>query len=105
MIGQRVTGAAAAPPVVIEGPGTLITGEQARYRVRPTGNSKIVSWAVGGGSVSQSPDPAHPDELLLTADGALGNFSSTSWRWSLRWPRCSAWSPLGCLYGRSARLS
>lgn len=65
--GQRVNGNG-PPPVVIEGPETLITGEQARYRVRPVGNFKVVSWAVGGGSVSQSPDPAHPGDLLLIAD-------------------------------------
>ena len=57
-----------APPVVIEGPETLVTGEQGRYRARTTGNCKVVSWAVGGGSVSQAPDPSHADELLLTAD-------------------------------------
>ena len=28
----------------------------------------MVSWAVGGGSVSQAPDPVHPNELLLIAD-------------------------------------
>jgi hypothetical protein len=28
----------------------------------------VVAWAVGGGSVSQAPDPAHHDELLLIAD-------------------------------------
>jgi len=28
----------------------------------------VVAWAAGGGSVSQAPDPAHPDELLLIAD-------------------------------------
>jgi hypothetical protein len=54
--------------LVIDGPDTVVAGEQARYRVRPSGNWKVVSWAVGGGSVSQSPDPAHPDELLLIAD-------------------------------------
>ena len=27
-----------------------------------------MTWAVGGGSVSQAPDPTHPDELLLIAD-------------------------------------
>jgi hypothetical protein len=27
-----------------------------------------VTWAAGGGSVSQAPDPTHPDELLLIAD-------------------------------------
>jgi hypothetical protein len=60
--------ARAAPPAVIEGPDNVITGEQARYRVRSAGPQQVVSWAVGGGSVSQSPDPAHPDELLLIAD-------------------------------------
>jgi hypothetical protein len=58
----------AAPPVVIDGPETVVTGEQARYRVPPANGRTVVSWAVGGGSVSQSPDPAHPDELLLIAD-------------------------------------
>lgn len=62
------SGAGQAPPVVIEGPDTVVTGEQARYRVRPSGSRKVVAWAAGGGAVSQSPDPAHPDELLLIAD-------------------------------------
>jgi hypothetical protein len=61
-------GAGPAPPVVIDGPDTVVTGEQARYRVRPSGSRKVVSWAAGGGSVAQSPDPAHPDELLVIAD-------------------------------------
>lgn len=62
-------GAAGQPaPVIIEGPDTVVTGEQARYRVRPNGAGKVVSWAAGGGSVAQSPDPARPDELLLIAD-------------------------------------
>jgi hypothetical protein len=56
------------PPVVIDGPDTLITGDQGRYRVRRAGNRQVMSWAVGGGAVSQAPDPAHPDELLLVAD-------------------------------------
>jgi hypothetical protein len=60
--------AGAAPAVVIDGPETVVTGAQARYRVRPAGDHNAVSWAVGGGSVSQSPDPSHPDELLLIAD-------------------------------------
>jgi hypothetical protein len=59
---------AGSPPVVIDGPDTVVTGDQARYRVRPSGSQKVVSWAAGGGSVSQWPDPAHGDELLLTAD-------------------------------------
>jgi hypothetical protein len=58
----------AASLVVIDGPDTVVAGDQARYRVRTSGNGKVVSWAAGGGSVSQSPDPAHPDELLLIAD-------------------------------------
>jgi hypothetical protein len=61
-------GAGQPAPVIIEGPDTVITGEQARYRVRPNGTGKVVSWAAGGGSVAQSPDPARPDELLLIAD-------------------------------------
>jgi hypothetical protein len=65
---ERVNGTGQAVPVVIDGPDTVVTGEQARYRVRPSGNRKVVAWAVGGGSVSQSPDQSHPDELLLIAD-------------------------------------
>jgi hypothetical protein len=57
-----------ASPAAIDGPETVVTGEQARYRIRPAGNQQVVSWAVGGGSVSQSADPARPDELLLVAD-------------------------------------
>lgn len=56
------------PAVIIDGPETVTTGEQARYRLRPAGIGTVVSWAVGGGSVSQSPDPGHPDELLMVAD-------------------------------------
>jgi hypothetical protein len=56
------------PVVVIDGPETVTTGEQARYRLRPAGIGTVVSWAVGGGSVSQAPDPGHPDELLMIAD-------------------------------------
>jgi len=66
--GAAAPGAGQAPPVVIEGPDTVVAGEQARYRVRPSGSRKVVAWAAGGGAVSQSPDPAHPDELLLIAD-------------------------------------
>jgi len=54
--------------VIIDGPETVVAGEQARYRVRPSGNRKVVSWAAGGGSMAQAPDPAHPDELLLIPD-------------------------------------
>ena len=61
-------GAAPSAPVVIEGPDTVVAGEQVRYRVRPSGNRKVVAWAAGGGAVAQAPDPAHPDELLLIAD-------------------------------------
>jgi hypothetical protein len=66
--GTAAPGAGQAPPVVIEGPDTVVAGEQARYRVRPSGSRKVVAWAAGGGAVSQSPDPAHPDELLVIAD-------------------------------------
>ena len=56
------------PQLIIDGPDTVVAGEQVRYSVRPSGNGKVVTWAAGGGSVSQSPDPAHPDQLLLIAD-------------------------------------
>jgi hypothetical protein len=65
----KVSNGRSAPPViVIDGPERVFTGEQARYRLRPAGSATVVSWAVGGGSVSQSPDPSHPDELLVIAD-------------------------------------
>src|SRR5215831_9515257 len=64
--GPSTTGT--VPPVVIDGPDTLITGDQGRYQVRQAGNRQVMSWAVGGGAVSQAPDKAHPDELLLVAD-------------------------------------
>ena len=57
-----------APPVIIDGPDTVVAGEQVRYRVEPSGTRKVMSWAAGGGSVAQAPDPSHPDELLLVAD-------------------------------------
>ena len=57
-----------APPVIIDGPDTVVAGEQVRYRVQPSGTRKVMSWAAGGGSVAQAPDPGHPDELLLVAD-------------------------------------
>ena len=68
--GQAGRGPAAARPakLVIEGPETVVVGEQVRYRVRPTAVGTAVTWAAGGGSVSQAPDPAHSDELLLIAD-------------------------------------
>jgi hypothetical protein len=66
--GAAQPGAGQSAPVVIEGPDTVAAGEQARYRVRPSGNRKVVAWAAGGGAVAQAPDPAHPDELLLIAD-------------------------------------
>ncbi len=58
----------AVPPEVIEGPDEVTAGEQARYRVQPSGPHQVVSWAVGGGAVSHAPDPAHPCDLLLIAD-------------------------------------
>jgi len=57
-----------APPSAIEGPDSVVTGEQARYRVRRSDAQQVVSWTAGGGPVSQASDPAHPDDLLLVAD-------------------------------------
>jgi hypothetical protein len=56
------------PPEVIEGLDEVTVGEQARYRVQPLGTQQVVTWAVGGGAVSQAPDPAQPGDLLLIAD-------------------------------------
>jgi hypothetical protein len=66
--GGRGTPAARPAKLVIEGPDTVVVGEQVRYRVRPSAVGTAVTWAVGGGSVSQAPDPVHPDELLLIVD-------------------------------------
>ena len=66
--GGRGPAAARPSKLVIEGPETVVVGEQVRYRVRPTAVGTAVTWAAGGGSVSQAPDPAHSDELLLIAD-------------------------------------
>jgi len=66
--GARRTVEARPAKLVIDGPDTVVAGEQARYRVQPSANGTLVTWAAGGGAVSQSPDPAHPDELLLIAD-------------------------------------
>jgi hypothetical protein len=66
--GGRGTTTARPAKLVIEGPETVVVGEQVRYRVRPTAVGTAVTWAAGGGSVSQAPDPVHPDELLLIAD-------------------------------------
>ncbi len=65
---ERAARARPAQAAVIEGPDNVVTGEQARYHIRSSGPQQVVSWAVGGGSVSQAPDPAHPNELLLIAD-------------------------------------
>ena len=56
------------PLPAIEGPDSVVIGEQARYRVRRSAAQQVVSWAAGGGAVSQASDPAHPDDLLLVAD-------------------------------------
>jgi hypothetical protein len=67
--GHGTRGASARPAkLVIEGPETVVVGERVRYRVRPSAVGTAVTWAAGGGSVSQAADPAHPDELLLIAD-------------------------------------
>jgi hypothetical protein len=67
---DQANGAAGAgsAPVVIDGPETVVTGEQARYRVRAASNQKLVSWAAGGGALAQAPDPSHPGDLLVVAD-------------------------------------
>jgi hypothetical protein len=57
-----------APPSAIEGPDSVVIGEQARFRVRRSATQQVVAWAAGGGAVSQAADPAHPDDLLLVAD-------------------------------------
>jgi hypothetical protein len=74
----RPAGARVPDPVVIDGPDTVVAGEQVRYRVPRNGTRKVVSWAVGGGSLAQAPDPAHPDELLLIADQP-GDLTVTVW--------------------------
>ena len=57
-----------SPPSAIEGPDSVVIGEQARYRVRRSGVQQVVAWSAGGSAVSQSEDPAHPEDLLLVAD-------------------------------------
>jgi hypothetical protein len=74
----RPAGARGPDPVVIDGPDTVVAGEQVRFRVPRNGARKVVSWAVGGGSLAQAPDPAHPDELLLIADQP-GDLTVTVW--------------------------
>ena len=64
----KAAGSGATPVVAIDGPQSVVVGEQARYRVRSAGSVQVVSWAVGGGAASQSPDPAHPEDLLVIAD-------------------------------------
>src|SRR6516165_7809488 len=67
--GHGTRGGSARPAkLVIDGPETVVVGEQVRYRVRPSAVGTAVTWAARGGSVSQAPDPPHPDELLLIAD-------------------------------------
>jgi hypothetical protein len=74
----RPGGARGPDPVLIDGPDTVVAGEQVRFRVPRNGARKVVSWAVGGGSLAQAPDPAHPDELLLIADQP-GDLTVTVW--------------------------
>jgi hypothetical protein len=66
--GPEPNGQGDAEAMVIDGPDTVVAGEQARYRIPASCGRNVVSWAVGGGSVAQAPDPAHPGELLLIAD-------------------------------------
>jgi hypothetical protein len=62
------TARAVPAPVTIDGPDTVVAGEQARYRVQAAGGSQAVWWGVGGGPVAHAPDPAHPQDLLVIAD-------------------------------------
>jgi hypothetical protein len=62
---QRANGTANGH--AIEGPDSVVIGEQARYRVRRSEGQRVVAWAAGGGAVSQAADPAYPDDLLLVA--------------------------------------
>jgi hypothetical protein len=64
----RGRSASPPPPSAIEGPDSVVIGEQARYRVLHTSAQQVVAWAAGGGAVSQASDPACPDDLLLVAD-------------------------------------
>ena len=66
--GARRAATAKTAKLVIDGPQTVVVGDQVRYRVRPPADGNAVTWVAGGGAVSQAPDPAHPDELLLVAD-------------------------------------
>ena len=65
---RAAQGSRPTSPAAIEGPDRMVIGEQARYRVLRSGTQQVVSWAAGGGAVSQASDPAHPDDLLLVAD-------------------------------------
>jgi len=65
---RRAAGPRTGQKLAIDGPESVVVGEQVRYRLRPPADGKAVTWAAGGGAVSQSPDPTHPDELLLIAD-------------------------------------
>src|ERR1700685_4123209 len=60
--GNGGRGAATARPakLVIEGPETVVVGEQVRYRVRPIAVGTAATWAAGGGSGSPAPQPTHP---------------------------------------------
>jgi hypothetical protein len=64
----RARSASPPPPSAIEGPDSVVIGEQARYRVLRTAAQQVVAWTAGGGAVSQASDPACPDDLLLVAD-------------------------------------
>src|SRR5690348_4873148 len=40
---KRVNGAGPSPPVIIDGPDTVVAGEQVRYRLRSAGGYKVVA--------------------------------------------------------------
>jgi len=70
--------ARAAARLTIDGPDTVVTGEQARFSVPSMPSRRVVSWAAGGGSLAQAPDPARPEDLLLIADRP-GELMVTVW--------------------------
>ena len=44
-----------APPSAIEGPDSVVTGEQARYRVRRSATQQAVSWAAAAARCPRNP--------------------------------------------------
>ena len=79
---EEALGAGPAPPVVIEGPDTVLAGEQARYRVRPSGSRKVgicaAVYRAGhpvDSRVLQGVPPRVPCSVLKRHEGATGTIS------------------------------